>query len=325
MNDNKPEILVVDDDKEAAQAFAELIQSRLRICTLSESDTDVVIDLVRKYCFKVIVLDQRMPKMSGTDLYRSIKKINPHIKAIMITGEADRREVADAMEHLGYVGFIEKNELENLHSKVIQAYAKYESDLPSNEKPISLSVYNPLKTRLFTKRYEIASIHVVHEDFVFTDKWQTYRTLEASEEEIEDVIQFESELLIHEERMVSEKARLSGHFKWLPSFKNELDMAIEKTFGSSTKNNHKRSRKIKTRHKLQDSVEEGKTAVKKVFEHSPVYTEYEILIKCVCRLCGHSDIYPITVYRRQPKVATRICIYYTDKTNSVIDTGSMTL
>lgn len=41
MNNNKPEILVVDDDKEAAQAFAELIQSRLRISTLSESDTDV--------------------------------------------------------------------------------------------------------------------------------------------------------------------------------------------------------------------------------------------------------------------------------------------
>ena len=40
---------------------------------------------------------------------------------------------------------------------------------------------------------------------------------------------------------------------------------------------------------------------------------------------GHSEIYPITVYKRLPKVATRICIYYTDKTNSVIDTGPMTL
>ena len=322
---NKPEILVVDDDSEAASAFAELIQSRLRIRTISESDVDAVMDLIRKYSFKVLVLDQRMPKMSGTELYRKIKRVNPYVKAIMITGEADRSEDADAMEHLGYIGFIEKNEISNLHAKVIHAYAIYERGLHTNEQPIPLSVYNPFKTRLFTRKYEISSIRIVSNEYLFTDKWETKFTLEASQEEVEETLVFENELVLSTEQEMTEKAKFSAHFKWLPSFKNELDMAITKTFNQTSKSNHKRSKTVKTLHRLQDNVEEGKTAVKKVYEQTPVFTEFEIIIKRSCRICGRSEVYPVTVYKRQPKVATRICIYYTDQSHNLINTGFTTL
>ena len=321
----KPEIIVVDDDSEAASAFADLIQSRLKIQTMSESNVDAVLDHVRKFGLKVAVLDQRMPKMTGTELYRSIKKINPYIKAIMITGEADRKEVAEAMESLGYVGFIEKNELENLHKKVIQAYAKYESSIVTNEHPIPLSVYNILKNHLFTIKYEIVSMHIANEEFIFPERWETKYTLEATEEEVEETVQYENELVLSSENTINGNVKFSHHFKWLPSFETELDAAITKVYGQTSKKNHRCSRKIKTTYRLQDNIAEGKTAVKKIYEHSPIFTQYEIVIKRSCRLCGLFEVFPVTVYKRQPKIANRIRIYHADGTSYQLDTGSTTL
>ena len=59
--ENHVEILVVDDNLEAAKSFAELIEASLQIHTLPESDPEEVLDMVRNENIKVVVLDQRMP------------------------------------------------------------------------------------------------------------------------------------------------------------------------------------------------------------------------------------------------------------------------
>ena len=71
------EILVVDDNLEAAKSFAELIEASLQIRTLPESNPDEVLDKVRNENIKVVVLDQRMPRISGTELYKKITFNSP--------------------------------------------------------------------------------------------------------------------------------------------------------------------------------------------------------------------------------------------------------
>ena len=322
---NKPEILVVDDDKELASALAELISSRLQIPALSESNVDKVIEIVRSYNIKVLVLDQRMPKMSGTELYQKIKREHPYIKAVMITGEVDRKEVADAMNQLGYEGFIEKGDLKELPNKVIQAYVKYEIGLSKVTNNTPLIIYNPIKTRLYTKKYEISSIYIINENYIFPNKWETQFTLEAAEKKTEETIEYEDELIISSDIALNQHSNFSGHFKWLPSFKTEINAAITKTYGLKHNVIRRQRKKIETLYKLQDNIDEGKTAVKKDYERNPVYAEYGVLIKRLCRICGHSEMCLATVYKRLPKVATRVIIYYTDKTKSIIDTGYTTL
>ena len=322
--ENYVEILVVDDNLEAAKSFAELIEVSLQIRTLPESNPEEVLDMVRNENIKVVVLDQRMPKISGTELYKKITFINPFVKAIMLTGEADRKEVAEAINNLKYVGFLEKSEIDSLQSKVINAYARYEEDVARDSiQKKHLWVLNPFKNRFFTIRYDIYSIKLVNKHFVFPDRWQTRFTLDCEEKEEEETIEFENEIIISND--IELKDTFSSTFNILPTFKSGIDTAISQKFGLATKVNRKKKKVEKKKYRLQDNAESGKTAEKKVFEHAPVYMEFQLLVKKQCRICGQSEIIPVTAYKSAMKEATRVTIYYNDSTSNTIDTGDVSV
>ena len=267
--ENHVEILVVDDNLEAAKSFAELIEASLQIHTLPESDPEEVLDMVRNENIKVVVLDQRMPKISGTELYKKITYINPFVKAIMLTGEADRKEVAEAINTLKYVGFLEKSEIDSLQSKVIIAYAKYEEEVfrDSMQKK-HLWVFNPFKNRFYTIRYDICSIKQVNKHFIFPDRWQTRLVLDCEEKEEEETIEFENEIIISSD--IELKDTFSSTFDILPSFKTSIDTAISQKYGLKTKVNRKKKRVEKKKYVLQDNTESDKTPEKKVYEYEYV-------------------------------------------------------
>ena len=322
--ENHVEILVVDDNLEAAKSFAELIEASLQIHTLPESDPEEVLDMVRNENIKVVVLDQRMPKISGTELYKKITYINPFVKAIMLTGEADRKEVAEAINTLKYVGFLEKSEIDSLQSKVIIAYAKYEEEVfrDSIQKK-HLWVFNPFKNRFFTIRYDICSIKQVNKHYIFPDRWQTRLVLDCEEKEEEETIEFENEIIISSD--IELKDTFSSTFDILPSFKTSIDTAISQKYGLKTKVNRKKKRVEKKKYVLQDNTESDKTPEKKVYEHAPVYMEFQLLVKKTCRICGQCEMIPVTAYKSAMKEATRVTIYYNDSTSNTIDTGDVSV
>ena len=150
MKDNSYQVIVVDDDKQAARAFAELIEAKLKIPVKPETEPNEVLKLVAGENIKVIVLDQRMPELSGTELYKKIKNINPHIVALMLTGEAERKEVCDAIS-IGYLDcIVEKNDIQSLPNKVVIALAEYEKRLIKEEKTLSIP---PLSLEFHQKRF----------------------------------------------------------------------------------------------------------------------------------------------------------------------------
>lgn len=137
---NEVEILVVDDDNAAAQSFAELISSKLKIATSASSDPDEVLTIIRTGSVKVVVLDEIMPQMNGTELFLKIRKINPHIKALLLTGEADVSDIIKATK-LGYTDYLQKSKIAELPSKVVVAYTQYEIDITKQSgNEIKLSV-----------------------------------------------------------------------------------------------------------------------------------------------------------------------------------------
>lgn len=91
--DKNVEVLVVDDDLAAAQTFSELIATKYSFRTEAYSNLEKVLEVVRTGTVKVAVLDERMPDMNGTDLFKKIHQINPNIKAVLLTGEADRLDI----------------------------------------------------------------------------------------------------------------------------------------------------------------------------------------------------------------------------------------
>lgn len=322
------EILVVDDDLVAANAFAEMLKSRLRLGVEAESDSEKVLKLIRQHRIKVVVLDQRMPSLSGTELYKRIHNINPFIKAIMLTGEAERNEVAEAMNKLGYVDYLEKGDLDQLPNKVISAMAKYEQAMAEGKGLDSIRkmwIFNPRKNRFFTIRYDILNIEETSKEFIFPDGWKTRFYLDAAEKNVEETLEFSDEVIVSEDIGTSESMKIKGTIPGIPTFTSELDTAITKAYHLSKTHHRKKTKKVSNTYKLQEHADIGKTVVRKMYEAAPIYTEYNVLIRKKCRICGATELIPMVVYKRLMKDATRVLIYYDDSSVKQIETGYVSL
>ena len=259
------EFLVVDDNREAAQSFAEYITACLKIPATFESDLDNVLDLVRHGHIKVVILDQRMPIISGTELYKKIHYINPYIKAIMLTGEAERDEVAEAFR-IGYIDYIEKSNIQDLPTRVLIAYTKYQTELYENsdlKDLIPIRVWNPLRNCGFLISYDICSFQKVTSEYLFENKWRSTLELDASEKEFEDTYEFTKDIILQDNSEFNSLLKSSLSIIGLSKIKTEISSAITNHLGITYKCTLKKKKKVKTTYKLQDGVEKGKQVVKK--------------------------------------------------------------
>ena len=81
----KPAILIVDDEDQARANLKAFIEPRYE-CDISEAnDGKSAIEQVQKEKPDIILLDIRMPGMSGIDAINEIKKINPDSRIIVIS------------------------------------------------------------------------------------------------------------------------------------------------------------------------------------------------------------------------------------------------
>jgi DNA-binding NtrC family response regulator len=93
---DRPRVLVVDDDHQTREMLMEALSTHGYQVTTAENG-ELALDLVRRQLFDAALLDIRMPGMSGLDLLREIRRHDPTIKAMMITGYP---EISTAVEAL---------------------------------------------------------------------------------------------------------------------------------------------------------------------------------------------------------------------------------
>ncbi|MBA7470038.1 putative transcriptional regulatory protein TcrX [subsurface metagenome] len=81
----KKRILVLDDDEELCEEIAEiLIDEGYRVTTAFDGLTGK--RLVEKYNYDILILDVKMPGLSGLDILEGIKGQNKELKVIILTG-----------------------------------------------------------------------------------------------------------------------------------------------------------------------------------------------------------------------------------------------
>ena len=93
-------ILLVDDE-ETILRFGEVALERLGYSVKSFSQPDIAIQYYYQHhkSIDLIITDQMMPKMLGTDLARAVKEVKPDIPVILFTGFS-RQNVEDENEDL---------------------------------------------------------------------------------------------------------------------------------------------------------------------------------------------------------------------------------
>ena len=104
--DNKQTVFVIDDDEGVRDGLSLLLETVGQHYELFESALDFLdsYDQTRRGC---LVLDIRMPRMTGLDLQRKLIDMESDLPIIFITGHGDIPMAVEAMR-LGAVDFIRK-------------------------------------------------------------------------------------------------------------------------------------------------------------------------------------------------------------------------
>lgn len=94
MGDNKPQILVVDDDKLIVAMLADLLSSDFEVLTAFDGAEAIAI-LGRKDVV-AILCDQNMPKVTGVEVLARCIDLQPNAVRILVTATDSVSDIADA-------------------------------------------------------------------------------------------------------------------------------------------------------------------------------------------------------------------------------------
>ena len=130
----KGSILFVDDEKEITFIGKRMLESLGYIVDI-RTDSQEALNVFRNDPFKydLLLTDQVMPKMMGTELIREIKQIRPDLKTIIITGHQESIPV-NAMKQYGIADIISKPLILGEFSELIGTVLNQDIKMPYDAK-----------------------------------------------------------------------------------------------------------------------------------------------------------------------------------------------
>ncbi len=93
----KNQILVVDDEGSMRLALSEALK-RGGYAVDTAVDGFDALQKFRREAFKMVITDVKMPKMSGLEVLKEIKKVSPHTPVIMVTAYGTIQNAVEAMK-----------------------------------------------------------------------------------------------------------------------------------------------------------------------------------------------------------------------------------
>ncbi len=100
MSAARRKILVVDDAGPVVVLCVNVLQA-LGYAVKGANRGEAALELLRKEPFDLLVLDYKMPGMSGFEIFRQARELNAAILAVLVTGHGTP-EVVDEANRLGF-------------------------------------------------------------------------------------------------------------------------------------------------------------------------------------------------------------------------------
>lgn len=315
-----PEIVVIDDAPDAAKDFAALIEIQTGLKVQSFVNPNDLLDFITHVPIKVAILDQVMPETRGTELFEKIKSIDPNVKAIMLTGEANRDEVAKAMNN-GFSLYLSKSDITQLPHKVLDIYAKYELS-------ISKDLKNKTATKLFPfwksmlSPYYLVSCTPYGAQKVSEEGECILDIYEGEEKEWSSILNVENKIHIESKSEQKLESELSLSPEWIKCLASSINSNITTLFSKQFSSTSQQGTTQKRTYKIpQHPNEDGITVSRRVIEQFPIFQYYHVVIRKVCRLCKQAKYISIIVSKQTNKIKTRQTDYMSDNSKNIIDLG----
>ena len=129
--DHDPIRILVADDEQAVWELLSYVLEDYGYDIVFVSDGQRAVEEFEKGSFEIVITDKNMPKMSGIELLRHVKRLRPSTDVVLITGYPSRRAEVESVQG-GAVSLIEKpfdiDEIAQLGAKL----AKRQRELRTN-------------------------------------------------------------------------------------------------------------------------------------------------------------------------------------------------
>ena len=102
-------VLLADDQRVVREGLATLLSLLEGIDVVGAAgDGDEVVELARRVCPDVVLMDLRMPRCDGVEATLRLRALDPDVKVLVLTTYADDRSVIDALR-AGARGYLTKD------------------------------------------------------------------------------------------------------------------------------------------------------------------------------------------------------------------------
>lgn len=115
-------ILLVDDEICYVNVLANRLSKRNILATKAFSGTEAI-QALRREDFDVIILDLKLEDMDGIEVLKILKKMDPTVNVIMLTGHGSEEAAKDGIKEGAYDYLTKPCELDELITKIREAHA----------------------------------------------------------------------------------------------------------------------------------------------------------------------------------------------------------
>ena len=107
MSLESPRALFVDDDAHVLASIASALH-RQRFAVLTAGSPADALSLLDRERVAVVVSDEQMPLMSGTEFLGEVRRRHPHIVRMVLSGAADAQAITNAVNRAGVFRYLLK-------------------------------------------------------------------------------------------------------------------------------------------------------------------------------------------------------------------------
>ena len=130
MTSDKPahRILYVDDEKDNLTVFNSAFRREYEVYLASSGQEGL--EILKKHEINVIITDQRMPEMTGSEFFKIVHEKHPHIVRIIMSGYSDMNALISSVNDGEIFRYVSKPwEREELLDTIRLAAAKYKENI----------------------------------------------------------------------------------------------------------------------------------------------------------------------------------------------------
>ncbi|KDC50731.1 response regulator transcription factor [Pseudoalteromonas sp. S3431] len=169
----KQSVFIIDDDEGVREGLAILLDS-IGIDAQSFSSGSAFLDVYNENMTGCLVLDIRMPKMSGLEVQQKLKNLNCSLPIIFITGHGDIPMAVEAMR-LGAIDFIrkpfdEQHLIDRINEALIFNESQHEKLLDKHKNKINVESLSNREREVFERVTDGAMNKVIAYDLSISER-----------------------------------------------------------------------------------------------------------------------------------------------------------